>query len=71
MPELGRAALIVALGLVLYATLAGGWAAGRGRRRLASSARNALVASFGATLVAAAVLLAALARHERFDGGTA
>jgi cytochrome c-type biogenesis protein CcmF len=63
-PELGRAALIVVLGLVLYATGAGGWAAWHRRRRLATSARNALVAAFGATLVAAAVLWAALARHD-------
>src|SRR5439155_183775 len=34
MPELGRAALVVALGLVLYAALAGGYAALRGRPRL-------------------------------------
>jgi cytochrome c-type biogenesis protein CcmF len=64
MPELGRAALIVTFGLVVYATVAGGWAATRSRRRLALSARNALVAAFGSTLVAAAVLLSALARHD-------
>ena len=42
MPYLGRAALVVSLALVLYAALAGGYAAFRGRRRLLESARNAL-----------------------------
>ena len=64
MAELGRAALVVSLGLVAYATLAGSFAAWRGRRRLADSARNALLAAFGSTLVAAAVLWSALARHD-------
>ncbi|HVY61079.1 MAG TPA: heme lyase CcmF/NrfE family subunit, partial [Planctomycetota bacterium] len=59
MPGLGRAALVVALGLVLYAALAGGVAAATGRRKLADSARNALVASFAAALTASAVLLGA------------
>jgi cytochrome c-type biogenesis protein CcmF len=64
MPELGRAALVVALGLVLYAALAGGYAALRGRRRLLESATNALFAALGAVAVAAVVLLAALVRHD-------
>jgi cytochrome c-type biogenesis protein CcmF len=64
MPELGRAALVVALGLVLYAALAGGYAALKGRRRLLESATNALFAALGAVAVAAAVLLAALIRHD-------
>jgi cytochrome c-type biogenesis protein CcmF len=63
-PELGRAALVVALGLLLYAALGGGYAALRGRRRLLESARNALYAAFGASAVAALVLLAALLRHD-------
>jgi cytochrome c-type biogenesis protein CcmF len=63
-PELGRAALVVALGLALYATLAGALAARRRRRRLALSAQNALLAAFAATAVAAAVLVGALARHD-------
>jgi len=63
-PELGRAALVVALGLTVYATLAGGLAARRRRRRLALSAQNALLAAFAATAVAAGVLVAALARHD-------
>jgi cytochrome c-type biogenesis protein CcmF len=64
MPELGRAALVVAFGLLLYAGVAGGVAAVRGRRRLLESARNALFAAFGAVAVAAVVLLAALADND-------
>src|SRR4249920_1261007 len=64
MPELGRAALLVTLGLSFYALVAGTAAARLGRRRLARSAQNALVASFGATAVAAAVLLSALLRND-------
>ncbi|MEX2103045.1 MAG: cytochrome c biogenesis protein CcsA, partial [Gaiellaceae bacterium] len=64
MPELGRAALIVALGLTVYAAGAGAWAAWRGRRRLADSAANALFAAFGAAVVASVVLLAALAGRD-------
>jgi cytochrome c-type biogenesis protein CcmF len=63
-PELGRAALVVALGLVLYAAFAGGYAAFRGRRRLLESATNALFAALGAVGVAALVLVAALVRHD-------
>ncbi len=64
MPELGRAALVVTLALTLYALVAGTYAALERKRRLAASARNALVASFVSTAVAAAVLLAALVRHD-------
>ena len=64
MPELGRAALVVTLGLVLYALVAGVLAARLGRRRLAYSAQNALVAAFGSTLVASAVLFSALVRSD-------
>jgi cytochrome c-type biogenesis protein CcmF len=64
MAELGRAALIVCLGLSLYALLAGSLAAWEGRRRLAASAQNALVAAFAAAAVAAAVLLTALLRRD-------
>jgi cytochrome c-type biogenesis protein CcmF len=63
-PELGRAALLVALGLALYASAAGGYAAFARRRRLALSAQNALLAAFAATAVASAVLVAALARRD-------
>jgi cytochrome c-type biogenesis protein CcmF len=61
---LGRAALLVTLGLVLYAAVGGIVAARMRRRRLALSARNALVAAFGTTVVASLVLLVALARHD-------
>jgi cytochrome c-type biogenesis protein CcmF len=63
-PELGRAALLVTLGLSLYALVAGAYAAYHGRRRLARSAQNALVASFVSTAVAAVVLLSALLRND-------
>jgi cytochrome c-type biogenesis protein CcmF len=63
-PELGRAALVVSLGLVVYALVAGATAAATRRRRLASSAQNALVAAFGSTLVASVVLAVALVRHD-------
>ena len=64
MAELGRAALVVTLGLSVYALVAGAAAAARGRRRLALSARNALLASFFSTLVAAAVLVAGFVRDD-------
>jgi cytochrome c-type biogenesis protein CcmF len=64
MAALGRAALLLSFGLVVYALVAGSYAAWKRRRRLAVSAQNALLASFGTTLVAAAVLWAALARHD-------
>ena len=64
MPELGRAALIVTLGLAVYALTAGATAAKLRRRRLAISAQNALLASVLSTGVAAAVLAAALVRHD-------
>jgi len=62
--ELGRAALLVTLGLSVYALVAGVAAARLGRRRLALSAQNALLAAFVSTAVASAVLLAALLRHD-------
>jgi cytochrome c-type biogenesis protein CcmF len=62
--DLGRAALIVSFGLALYAAIAGSLAAHRGRRRLHESARNALVGAFGATAVAALVLVDALQSRD-------
>ncbi|HEY3050631.1 MAG TPA: heme lyase CcmF/NrfE family subunit [Gaiellaceae bacterium] len=64
MPELGRAALVLCLGLALYALVAGASAAATRRRRLARSAQNALFAAFGSSVVAAIVLLAALLRND-------
>jgi cytochrome c-type biogenesis protein CcmF len=62
--DLGRAALILAFGLALYAVIAGSLAAHEGRRRLHESARNAIVGAFAATAVAALVLLDALHRRD-------
>jgi cytochrome c-type biogenesis protein CcmF len=64
MAQLGRAALLLAFGLVTYALVAGSYAAWKRRRRLALSAQNALIAAFPATLVAAVVLLVALGRRD-------
>ena len=64
MADLGRAALFVSLGLAIYATVVGGWAARTHKRRLSDSAGNALFAALGSTAVAAAVLLSALLRHD-------
>src|SRR5215218_1880738 len=64
MPDLGRAALVVCLGLAVYAVVAGAFAARTHRRRLAESAENAILASFLAALVASGVLLTALLRHD-------
>ena len=64
MAALGRAALLLSLGLVAYALVAGSLAAWKRRRRLALSARNALLAAFGTTAVAAVVLWVALGRRD-------
>src|SRR6266850_2424251 len=64
MADLGRAALVTSFLLLVYALVGGSLAAWKGRRRLAESAQNALLGSFVATVVAAAVLLGALARHD-------
>src|SRR5690242_6825932 len=64
MADLGRAALLVAFGLALYAAVAGGFAAHRGRRRLHESARNALLGTFAAAAVAALVLLNAFRTRD-------
>jgi cytochrome c-type biogenesis protein CcmF len=64
MADLGRAALVVSLGLSVYALVAGTTSAVTGRRRLAASARNGLYCSFGSTLIAAIVLATALVRHD-------
>src|SRR5437867_383414 len=64
MPDLGRAALATSFLLLVYASVAGTFAAWHGRRRLAESAQNALIAAFGSTTVAVVVLLSALARHD-------
>jgi len=63
-PDLGRAALVTSFLLLVYAMTVGAFAAWKGRKRLAESAQNALLASFAATLVASVLLFAALARHD-------
>jgi cytochrome c-type biogenesis protein CcmF len=62
--ELGRAALLLSFGLVVYALVAGSVAARQRRRRLALSAQNALLAAFGTTIAAAVVLWIAFARRD-------
>jgi cytochrome c-type biogenesis protein CcmF len=64
MPDLGRVALIVCLGLAVYAVVAGAVGAWRRRQRLAESAENAVVASFAAALVASLVLLVGLVQND-------
>ncbi len=64
MADLGRAALIVAFGLALYAAVAGSLAANQSRRRLHESARNAFFGVFAATAVAAIVLLNAFRTRD-------
>jgi cytochrome c-type biogenesis protein CcmF len=63
-PDLGRVALVAALGLTAYSLVAGGYAAWSARRRLAVSAQNALLAACGCTAIAAVVLLAAFVRRD-------
>jgi cytochrome c-type biogenesis protein CcmF len=62
--DLGRAALVVSLGLAVYALVVGSYAAYYNRRRLADSARNALLGCFATTLLASLILLSALVRHD-------
>src|SRR3954469_7813413 len=50
--------------LALYALIAGTAAAVSRQRRLAESARHALIACFGATVIASAVLIRALVTHD-------
>src|SRR3954452_4863665 len=64
MADLGRAALVVSLGLLVYALVGGSIAAVTNRRRLAISARNALFCALGSTAIAATVLAVALVRHD-------
>src|SRR5262249_58463153 len=64
MALLRRGALLVTLALLSYAALGGGYSALRGLRRLGDSARNALLAAFATTALAAAVLVAAFVRHD-------
>jgi cytochrome c-type biogenesis protein CcmF len=60
----GHTVLVLVLCLLVYATLAGSYAARRGRRRLLDSAMNALVAAFVGTALAAATLILAFVRDD-------
>jgi cytochrome c-type biogenesis protein CcmF len=64
MALLGEASVALALGLYVYAALAGAWGAARGSQRLQRSARNALLAAFPATAVSAGALIVAFLRHD-------
>ena len=64
MADLGRAALVVSFGLALYALVGGTAAAITRQRRLADSARYALIACFGSTVIASGVLVRALVQHD-------
>src|SRR5919108_469113 len=62
--DLWREALIVCLGLALYAAVAGTLAAVRRRQRLAESAENAILAALPAAAVASLVLLVGLLNND-------
>ena len=64
MPGLGRAALVLAFLLLLYAAIVGCYAAWKGRENLLDSARRALLAAFGTTAIAMTVLFTALAFND-------
>ena len=64
MQDLGRAALVLAFGLALYSVGGGSLGAYTRRRRLVASALNALYAAFGASAVAAIVLLNAFRTRD-------
>jgi cytochrome c-type biogenesis protein CcmF len=64
MALLGSGALALALGLYVYAALAGAWAAARHAKRLQRSARNALLAALPATAAATGALVVAFVRHD-------
>jgi cytochrome c-type biogenesis protein CcmF len=60
----GHAVLLLVLVLLGYATVAGSYAAARGRRRLLSSAANAFVSAFACTALAAGTLVLAFVRND-------
>src|SRR5262249_60542416 len=64
MALLGEASVALALGLYVYAALAGACGAARGSQRLQRSARNALLAAFPATAGSAGALIVAFLRHD-------
>jgi cytochrome c-type biogenesis protein CcmF len=64
MALLGSGALWLALGLYVYAALAGAWGAGRGSARLQQSARNAVLVALPVVATAAGALIVAFLRHD-------
>ena len=60
----GDVVLALVLGLLVYATVVGGYAALSGRGRLVDSAGNALVASFAGTALATGALVLAFVRND-------
>src|SRR5882672_10649401 len=64
MALLGNGALALALGLYVYAALAGSWGAARNSQRLQRSARHALLAALPAIATAAGVLVVAFLRYD-------
>jgi cytochrome c-type biogenesis protein CcmF len=60
----GSAALYLTLALLAYGAAAGSLAAARGQRRVALSARVALLAAFASTALAAAILVVAFLRRD-------
>src|SRR5438874_12082568 len=64
MPELGRLAVCLALLFAAYGTLAGVAGGIRRRAHLVRSAEHAAYAVFGLVVIATAILLRALLRHD-------
>src|SRR3954447_2688695 len=67
MPELGSYSLLLALVLAAYSLLAGGYALARKTRAsslISETARRAGIASFGAVLIAASVLVFAAFKND-------
>src|SRR5438477_1035415 len=64
MPELGRLAVCLALLFAAYGTLAGVAGRLRGRAQLVRSVEHAAYAVFGLVVIATAILLRALLRHD-------
>ena len=63
-PTIGHAAVLVGLGLTVYAIVAFVLAARGGDPRLATSGRRAVIGSFGATLVACGAMVVSLLTHD-------
>jgi cytochrome c-type biogenesis protein CcmF len=62
--QAGSASLALALGFLAFAVVGGGFGAAVGSARFVAAARNAMIAAFASTLLAAAILEAAFLRHD-------